>query len=89
MQIETLTSTRELHSRISEGLQIRLLWCEENGRVWVSVTDTKRGEWFSIEVRDRSRALDVFNHPFGYAAHYGIETSRAIDELTPAISPSA
>jgi hypothetical protein len=34
----------------------------------VAVLDTKSGHSFTVAVRDRSRALDVFHHPFAYAA---------------------
>lgn len=34
----------------------------------------KLGGEFCVDVRDRGRALDVFEHPYAYAAHYGIET---------------
>lgn len=30
--------------------------------------------------------LDVFHHPFGYAACYGIDTSRAAGDPAPAMS---
>ena len=73
MTPSALTSTRELHSRFSDGIQVRLLWCEEDGRLWVTVIDLKQGEEFSVDVLDRTRALDVFHHPYAYAAQCGIE----------------
>jgi hypothetical protein len=68
------TSTRELHHRVNDGIRVRLLWSEEDGRLWVRVVDHKRGAAFVVEVHDRTRALDVFHHPYSYAAHYGIAT---------------
>ena len=59
---------RELDHRSSDGIDVRLLWCERDGRVLVAVSDTKTGEAFSIEVREGERALDVFHHPYAYAA---------------------
>jgi len=68
MTPDLFTSMRELHSRISDGLHVRLLWCESDGRVFVAVNDSKTGDAFSTEVRERGRALDAFHHPFAYAA---------------------
>jgi hypothetical protein len=41
----------------------------------VSVADEKTGDQFTIEVRNGERPLDVFNHPYAYAAWHGIEIS--------------
>ena len=75
---------RELQSRVSDGIQVDLLWCERSGRARVAVTDTKSGETFSVPVRDGERALDVFHHPFAYAATHGIDTttSRPAESVT-------
>jgi hypothetical protein len=73
MTPSALTSTRELHNRVGNGIQVRLLWCEQDGRLWVTVIDFKEAAEFSVDVLDRARALDVFHHPYAYAAHYGIE----------------
>lgn len=76
MTPETLTSIRELDSRLTDGFQVRLLWCSHSGHVWVSVLDTKSGEAFCVEVHQGDRPLDVFHHPYAYAGHRGIVTSR-------------
>lgn len=68
MTTETLTSLRELHSRTVDGLLVRLLWCEDDNRVFVAVNDNKTGEAFSIEVPEGERPLHVFDHPFAYAS---------------------
>jgi len=67
-------STRELHSRVSDGIDVRLLWRADNDCLFVTVTDTKHHEELWIEVRDQGRALDVFHHPYAYAAHQGVQT---------------
>ena len=54
---------RELESRISDGIYVRLLWHPDNGRVSITVEDTKTGEAFELAVRDGERALDVYRHP--------------------------
>ena len=68
MTPELLISMRELHSRVKDGLCVRLLWCEGDGRVFVAVNDHKTGDAFSIEVPEGERALQVFEHPYAYAA---------------------
>jgi hypothetical protein len=59
--------TRELDSRTSDGIRVRLLWHPADGHVSVAVNDTKTGEAFELPVREGTRALDVFNHPYAYA----------------------
>lgn len=68
MTPEILTSMRELHSRIADGIHVRLLWCQHDDRVFVAVNDHKTGDAFSVEVPRGERALAVFDHPFAYAA---------------------
>jgi len=68
MTAEMLTSMRELHSRITDGIHVRLLWCQGSGRVFVAVNDHRTGEAFSLEVPEGERALHVFDHPYAYAA---------------------
>jgi uncharacterized protein YkuJ len=64
--IGLVSTMRELHSRVNDGVHVRLLWCERNGRVIVAVNDTKNDEAFSIDVPEGKGALHVFNHPFAY-----------------------
>jgi hypothetical protein len=59
---------RELDSRTSDGLRVELLWHPVDGHVTVAVNDTKTGESFELEVGHGQRALDVFHHPYAYAA---------------------
>lgn len=73
-----MVSTRELDSRMNDGIQVRLLWCEHDGRLWVEVLDTKTGDSFHVEARDGERPVDVFHHPYAYAAHHHIDTGRRI-----------
>jgi hypothetical protein len=69
-----IQTMRELHSRMNDGIRVRLLWSEDDGRVAVTVADAKTGEEFAIEVRQGDRPLDVFHHPYAYAAWRGVET---------------
>jgi hypothetical protein len=60
---------RELDHRVSDGIDVRLLWRPYDDRVLVAVDDSKTGESFAIEVGRDQRALDVFHHPFAYAGN--------------------
>jgi hypothetical protein len=62
------TEPRELDSRTSDGIHVQLLWHPLGGHVTVAVTDTKMGQAFELEVGHGQRALDVFHHPYAYAA---------------------
>jgi hypothetical protein len=68
------TLIHELDRRVNDGIEVRLLWCEKNGRVLVTVDDSKTGDAFSLEVGLHERALDVFHHPYAYAAWRRIAT---------------
>jgi hypothetical protein len=65
---ENPASVRELDSRVSDGIHVRLLWHSDDGHVSVAVHDTKTGELFDLPVPARARAIDVFRHPYAYAA---------------------
>jgi hypothetical protein len=60
--------TRELDSRTNDGINVRLLWRPDDSRVIVAVHDAKTGEAFELLVPDGKPALDVFHHPYAYAA---------------------
>ena len=60
--------TRELDRRTGDGIEVRLLWSQNDGHVTVEVTDTRTGEAFELLVGEGERALEVFHHPYAYAA---------------------
>lgn len=68
MTPDVLTSARELDTRTTDGIQVRLLWSTNDDSVWVAVVDTKSREAFCLRVQDGESALDVFHHPYAYAA---------------------
>ena len=86
MTESALATTHELHSRVNDGIHVRLLWRSADDHLWVSVTDTKRREQFAVEVRDRGLALDMFHHPYAYAAHYRVETNTTREGATAEFS---
>jgi hypothetical protein len=65
---------RELDHRTTDRTDVWLLWRECDDRVVVAVANENTGERFRIEVRDGERVLDVFHHPYAYAASRGIDT---------------
>jgi len=75
-----LETMHELDSRNADGIHVRLLWSEHDGRVAVVVTDHRTGDEFAVDVPEGDRALDVFHHPYAYAAWPGVRTG----ELQPA-----
>jgi hypothetical protein len=66
---------RELDHRSIDGIDVWLLWSEPDDRVVVVVDDAKTGERFEVEVRQGESAMDIFRHPFAYAAWRGIDTT--------------
>ena len=62
------TSPRELAYRSGDGIDVWLMWHPGTDSVSVRVSDSKAGANFEIPVRARHRAMDVFQHPFAYAA---------------------
>jgi hypothetical protein len=61
----------ELDSRTQDGFQVSLLWQPGTDVVLVEVDDERAGQRFQLVV-DGEEALDVFRHPFAYAAYRGI-----------------
>jgi hypothetical protein len=59
---------RELDHRVNDGIDVRLMWSPPEDAVLVLVSDAKTGERFQVGVRDGESALDVFHHPYAYAA---------------------
>jgi hypothetical protein len=58
---------RELAERENDGIAVRLLWDAETNRLTVAVCDSRTGEAFELEAA-AEQALDVFEHPYAYAA---------------------
>jgi hypothetical protein len=58
---------RELSHRVSDGIEVRLLWNSETNRVLVAVAEGEFGASFMVQVAAED-ALDAFDHPYAYAA---------------------
>ena len=74
MTTTTTTGMRELDHRHSDGIDVRLLWDECTGQVFVAVSDAKTGDAFELEVEGHE-ARDAFQHPYAHAASRGIAYS--------------
>jgi hypothetical protein len=61
-----LSTVQELDCRVNDGIEVRLLWESDTGRVFVSVHDSRLDEFFEFDV-DPAEALDAFRHPYAYA----------------------
>ena len=63
----------ELAYRVADGVEVALLWVTGTDRALVVVVDERAGEVLELEVGTHENALDVFNHPYAYAAARGFE----------------
>jgi hypothetical protein len=59
---------KELASRHSGTIEVALLWSKRTQRAAVAVHDDATGEEFELELRPGDDPLDVFEHPYAYAA---------------------
>jgi hypothetical protein len=58
---------RELEQRNTDGIEVRLVWRPMDESLVVIVDDERSGESFRLKVEPED-ALEVFEHPFAYAA---------------------
>lgn len=62
-----------LADRSSHGIEVTLLWAEDTNTVAVHVRDDLTSEEFELSIEPGVNALDVFNHPYAYAAWRGVD----------------
>ena len=62
----------ELASRRSGTTEVALLWSKRAHRAAVAVEDSVEGTRFELLVDPGDNALDLFEHPYFYAARRGI-----------------
>jgi hypothetical protein len=63
--------TRELASRVNDGVQVKLLWNQMTDDVTVTVLDERSGAYFELDAPP-GEVLAAFNHPYAYAASWGV-----------------
>ena len=86
--LTTFTATgsgpREIDHRSTDGLDVTLVWDADTDVASVIVVDTKNDEAFEIVLEDRDNALDVFHHPYAYAALRGLlDSASTTDHPAP------
>jgi hypothetical protein len=69
----------ELASRESAGIHVTLYWSREGNTLSVVVRDNRTGEEFSMAA-EPAEAMDVFRHPFAYAAKRGVASTLSASE---------
>ena len=73
---QTRAGFEELTRRESNGVAVALLWCRADDRVKVIVADMTTETSFEIDVAGAS-PMDVFHHPYAYAAFRGVDVEPA------------
>ena len=68
----TLEKPRELAHREHDGVEVTLLWHPADNHLSVVVVDRTNDAAFELVV-DPDEAMDVFEHPYAYAAFGGVE----------------
>lgn len=66
------TSFKELAHREGHGVAVTLRWRPDDNRLTVGVSDTRTGELFELGAHPED-ALEVFYHPYAYAAYHGLD----------------
>jgi hypothetical protein len=74
---DTMQPPRELAHRANDGVEIDLFWNEATNELTVYVSDGRSGAYFELAA-PRDQALDVFYHPYAYAASMGIAYDDAL-----------
>ena len=67
----TGTSPAELAYRAHDGVEVSLLWSKRCRRLTVAVSDSRTDQSFELTAHPEN-ALDVFHHPYAYAALQGM-----------------
>ena len=63
---------KELATRTSGTCEVALLWSRRTHRAAVKLEDRATGRELELAIGVDENALDVFNHPYAYAAARGV-----------------
>lgn len=66
-------SWTELAVREQNGISVRLLWTRGTKVLAVEVADERNGDFFELVLEPDEAPLDVFYHPYAYAAARGLD----------------
>ena len=64
---------RELAYREADGVAVALLWHTGSDALSVMVVDSRTDAAFELVLDRDDRPMDVFHHPYAYAAQRGLE----------------
>jgi hypothetical protein len=70
----------ELDHRSNDGIDVSLLWSRTSGELVVLLYDAKSDEVLELPAA-RDRALDVFHHPYAYAAFRRLDLGAAGERI--------
>ncbi len=62
-----------LASRTNAGIRVTLLWAADTNTVAVLVCDDGTKQHFELVVERDANPMDVYEHPYAYAAWRGID----------------
>jgi hypothetical protein len=62
-----------LASRKNAGIRVTLLWATDTNTTAVLVRDDSTNERFELLVEPDANPIDVYEHPYAYAAWRGID----------------
>jgi hypothetical protein len=62
-----------LASRKNAGIRVALLWAQDTNTVAVVVRDDSSDDQFELPVEPEANPVDVYEHPYAYAAWRGID----------------
>jgi hypothetical protein len=62
-----------LASRKNAGIRVALLWAADTNTIAVLVRDDSTNEQFELLVEPEANPIDVYEHPYAYAAWRGID----------------
>ena len=63
----TTIKRRELARRVSNGIEVSLIWEKVGDTLLLEVYDEQADRYFELDV-PRDRGLDAFHHPYAYLA---------------------
>ena len=81
----TPTDSKELAHRANDGVEVTLLWSKREDRLFVRVRDARSGDSFELAAA-AADALDIYEHPYAYAAFRGIDYSAGDGRQVEAIA---
>ena len=68
---------RELAHRANDGVEVVLFWHQPTNTLTVTVSDQRTGAYFELAA-EPDQALDVFRHPYAYAAFSDVPYTEAL-----------